>query len=92
MYSFSDDSPTEKTKEIAKEKEYLADTKDLGLLRACRDSRCILFENSPLHTLPAVKDGKIYFDDSTTFYIENLYSEQTADYMREHGGDRELPS
>lgn len=78
MYSFSDESAADKAREVAIEEGYLADMKDLGLLKACRESRQVFLENAAPYSLPAVNGGKVYFDDSTTLYIEQLDSEDIA--------------
>jgi len=73
MYTYRDDVPVQKAMEIRMEHEYKEDMRKLALLRTCHESRAIFFEKSKSwNTLPAIHGGNIYFEDSTTIYIEGL--------------------
>jgi hypothetical protein len=73
MYTYTDDTPAQKSKEIQMEREYKEDMRNLALLGACQESRVLFFEKSKSwNTLPATHGGTIYFENLTTIYIEGL--------------------
>jgi hypothetical protein len=72
MYTYKDDASTQKAEETGMEQEYKEDMKNLALLGAFQESRVIFEKSKSWNTLPAIYGGTIYFEDSTTIYIEGL--------------------
>ena len=77
-----DPSPRNKAEMNVEYENWRRDMRDVGLLRACKESRDVFLRAFP-HTLSTTNGGVIRFDDQTTIHVENWYARSLKYVMKE---------